>query len=81
LTDLAENYLTLSEVGVHGLYPELEGYINRRQAHLASLGFVCHEGVIAQHIGSTSYFVLTQKGLSLFNQDITEHIQNLLSNY
>ncbi len=79
MTDLAENYLTLSEVGVHDLFPELENDINKQQAHLALLAFVCHEGVIAPDIGSASSFFLTEKGSSLFNQDITEYLKNLLS--
>jgi hypothetical protein len=81
LTNLAQNFPTPTEVGFHDLFPESENDISQRQAHVGSLAFLRHEDFIAHDIGSASSFILTQKGLSLFNQDITEHIKNLLSNH
>jgi hypothetical protein len=81
LTTLAQNFPTPTEVGFHDLFPENENDISQRQAHVGSLAFLRHGDFISHDMGSASSFILTEKGLSLFNQDIVERIKNLLSNH
>ncbi len=80
LTALAKHFPTPTEVGFHDLFPESENDINQRQAHVGCLAFLRHEDYIAHDIGSASSFILTEKGLSLFEQNVVAHIKQSLNN-
>jgi predicted GH43/DUF377 family glycosyl hydrolase len=80
LSILAQHFPTPTEVGFHDLFPESENDITQQQAHVGTLAFLRHEDFIAHDIGSASSFILTEKGLLLFNQNMTSRITTLLNN-
>ena len=76
---LAQYFPTPTEVGFNDVFPELENDSDKRAAHIGSLAFLRHEDFIAHEVGSASSFIITRKGLSLFDEDIIQHLNNLLN--
>ncbi|MBU2869765.1 hypothetical protein [Colwellia sp. E2M01] len=79
LTLLAQNFPKPTEVGFQNLYPDDEGDENKRAIHIGTLAFLRHDDFIAHEVGSAASFILTAKGLELFNENISEHIQMRLN--
>lgn len=76
---LASNFPIPTEIGFNDLFPEEETSVEKRTSHLGTLAFLRHEGFIAHETGSASSFILTAKGLTLFNEDTIEHLKMLLN--
>ncbi|KGJ90677.1 hypothetical protein [Colwellia psychrerythraea] len=76
---LAEHFPMPTEIGFNDVFPELDGDVRKRAVHIGTLAFLRHEDLIAHDVGSASSFIITRKGLALFNEDIFKHIKNLLN--
>ncbi len=73
---LAQNFPTPTEIGFNDVFPNSE--TDKRAAHIGTLAFLRHEDLIAHEVGSASSFILTRKGLGLFDEDIFQHIKDQL---
>lgn len=80
LKRLAQYFPAPAEVGFNDLFPEFEGDIEKRASHIGTLAFLRHENIIAHEVGSSSSFIITRTGLSLFNEDIFQHLKYSLNN-
>ncbi|MCJ8295085.1 MAG: hypothetical protein MJK15_11810 [Colwellia sp.] len=76
---LAQYFPTPTEIGFNDVFPDAEIDANKRAAHIGTLAFLRHEDIIAHEVGSASSFILTRKGLALFNEDIFKHLNALLT--
>jgi hypothetical protein len=76
---LAQNFPTPTEIGFNDVFPNSETEIDKRAAHIGTLAFLRHEDLIAHEVGSASSFILTRKGLGLFDEDIFQHIKDQLN--
>jgi hypothetical protein len=76
---LAQHFPSPTEIGFNDIFPDSGTATDKRAAHLGTLAFLRHEDLIAHDIGSASSFILTRKGLALFNKDIFKHLTNLLN--
>lgn len=79
LKQLARHFPKATEVGFNDLFPEYEDDNEKRTAHIGVLAFLRHENLIAHEMGSSSSFIITQKGLALFNEDIFAHLKAQLN--
>ncbi|PKG83731.1 hypothetical protein CXF85_09490 [Colwellia sp. 75C3] len=79
LKRLALHFPSPTEIGFNDVFPESEAEIDKRAAHIGTLAFLRHEDLIAHDVGSASSFILTRKGIALFNEDIFQHIKNQLN--
>jgi len=79
LKALAQQFPMPTEVGFNDVFPDLESDVNKRTAHIGTLAFLRHEDLIAHEVGSASSFIITRKGLALFNVDIFKHLNGLLN--
>ncbi len=76
---LAQHFPSPTEIGFNDVFPDSETETDKRAAHIGTLAFLRHEDLIAHDIGSASSFILTRKGLGLFNEDIFQHIKDQLN--
>ncbi len=76
---LAQSFPTPTEIGFNDMFPNAETKTETRAAHIGTLAFLRHEDLIAHDVGSASSFILTRKGLGLFDQDIFQHIKDQLN--
>jgi len=76
---LAKHFPTPTEIGFNDVFPNSETETDKRAAHIGTLAFLRHEDLIAHDVGSASSFILTRKGLGLFDEDIFQHIKDLLN--
>jgi len=76
---LAQHFPTPTEIGFNDVFPGSETETEKRAAHIGTLAFLRHEDLIAHDVGSASSFILTRKGLGLFNEDIFQHIKDQLN--
>ncbi|PKI12915.1 hypothetical protein [Colwellia sp. 12G3] len=76
---LAQHFPTPTEIGFNDVFPDAVIETDKRAAHIGTLAFLRHEDLIAHDVGSASSFILTRKGLALFNEDIFKHITDLLN--
>ena len=76
---LAQNFPTPTEIGFNDVFVNSEADSGKRAAHIGTLAFLRHEDLIAHDVGSASSFILTRKGLALFNEDIIKHIKDQLN--
>ncbi len=76
---LAEQFPSPTEIGFHDVFPEDDMDIEKRAAHIGVLAFLRHEDLISHEVGSASSFIITRKGLALFNEDIFKHLKNKLN--
>lgn len=79
LKRIAENFPAPTEIGFNDLFSDEEASMERRTAHIGTLAFLRHEDFIAHDVGSSVSFILTAKGLSLFNENTIEHLKILLN--
>ncbi|ALO35836.1 hypothetical protein CMT41_14740 [Colwellia sp. MT41] len=79
LNVLAQHFPTPTEIGFNDIFPDIESDVDKRSAHIGTLAFLRHEDVIAHDVGSASSFILTRKGLALFNEDIFKHLKEQLN--
>lgn len=75
---LAQHFPMPTEIGFNDVFPDVESDANKRNVHIGTLAFLRHEDLIAHEVGSASSFILTRKGLSLFDEDIVKHLKDLL---
>ncbi len=77
---LSKHFPTPTEIGFNDVFVDAETDIDKRAAHIGTLAFLRHEDLIAHDVGSASSFILTQKGLALFNEYIIKRLKEQLSN-
>lgn len=77
---LAQHFPMPTEIGFNDVFPEGENDADKRSVHIGTIAFLRHEDLIAHDVGSASSFILTRKGLALFDQDIYKHIKTGLNN-
>ena len=75
---LSQHFPTPTEIGFNDVFVDSEADIEKRAAHIGTLAFLRHEDLIAHDVGSASSFILTRKGLSLFNEDIIKRLKDQL---
>lgn len=80
LKRLAQNFPAPTEIGFNDVFPDSETETEKRAAYIGTLAFLRHEDLIAHDIGSASSFILTRKGLALFNEDVFKRLTGLLNN-
>lgn len=80
LKRLAQNFPTATEISFHDVFPDSDDDSDKLAAHIGTLAFLRHEGFITHDVGSVSSFILTGKGLALFNENIKEHLDMQLNN-
>ncbi len=76
---LAQHFPTPTEIGFNDVFPDSDTQTVKRAAHIGSIAFLRHEDLIAHDVGSASSFILTGKGLALFNADIFKHLKKQLN--
>lgn len=76
---LVQHFPAPTEIGFNDVFPGLEADADKRSVHIGTLAFLRHEDLIAHEVGSASSFIITRKGLSLFNEDIFKHLKSLLN--
>jgi hypothetical protein len=76
---LSQHFPSPTEIGFNDVFPDSGTDTEKRAAHIGTLAFLRHEDLIAHDIGSASSFILTGKGLALFNEDIFKHLTDLLN--
>ena len=76
---LAKHFPTPTEIGFNDVFPDEKASAEKRSLHIGTLAFLRHEDFIAHEVGSASSFILTAKGLSLFNENTVEHLKILLN--
>ena len=76
---LAKHFPTPTETGFNDVFPDDDSDASKRAAHIGTLAFLRHEDLIAHEVGSASSFIITRKGLALFNDDIFKHLKSLLN--
>jgi len=76
---LAGQFPSPTEIGFHDVFPEDDVDNVKRAAHIGVLAFLRHEDLISHEVGSASSFIITRKGLALFNEDIFKHLKNKLN--
>lgn len=79
LKELAKHFPVATEIGFSDIFPDYEGDIQKRSAHIGVLAFLRHENLIAHEVGSSSSFIITRTGLALFNEDIFKHLKSKLN--
>ena len=79
LKRIAQRFPTPTEVGFNDVFPNEEASVEKSTAHIGTLAFLRHEDFIAHEVGSSASFILTGKGLSLFNENTVEHLKILLN--
>ncbi len=72
---LAQHFLTPTEIGFNDVFPGSDTETDKHAAHIGTLAFLRHKDFIAHNVGNASSFILTRKGLALFNEDIFKHIK------
>jgi hypothetical protein len=77
---LSKHFPTPTEIGFNDVFVDAETDIDKRAAHIGTLAFLRHEDLIAHDVGSASSFILTRKGLALFNEDIIKRLKDHLKN-
>tara|TARA_R100001377_G_scaffold61644_1_gene37604 strand:- start:111 stop:374 length:264 start_codon:yes stop_codon:yes gene_type:complete len=77
---LSKHFPTPTEIGFNDVFVDAETDIDKRAAHIGTLAFLRHEDLIAHDVGSASSFILTRKGLALFNEDIIKRLKDQLKN-
>ena len=75
---LAQHFPTPTEIGFNDVFVDSEMDIDKRAAHIGTIAFLRHEDLIAHDVGSASSFILTRKGLALFNEDIIKRLKEQL---
>ncbi|WP_019028368.1 hypothetical protein [Colwellia piezophila] len=78
LKALARHFPMPTEIGFNDVFPEGEKDASKRAVHIGTIAFLRHEDLIAHDIGSASSFILTRKGLALFDKDVYKHIKDEL---
>lgn len=76
---LSKHFPTPTEIGFNDVFVDAETDIDKRAAHIGTLAFLRHEDLIAHDVGSASSFILTRKGLALFNEDIIKRLKEGLN--
>jgi len=76
---LARQFPSPTEIGFHDVFPEDDVDHVKRAAHIGALAFLRHEDLISHEVVSASSFIITRKGLALFNEDIFKHLKNKLN--
>jgi len=79
LKALTKKFPSPTEIGFHDLFPEDEIDNEKRTAHIGVLAFLRHEDLISHEVGSASSFIITRKGLALFDADIFKHLKGKLN--
>jgi len=79
LKALTKQFPSPTEIGFHDLFPEDEIDNEKRTAHIGVLAFLRHEDLISHEVGSASSFIITRKGLALFDADIFKHLKGKLN--
>jgi len=81
LKTLIQRFPSPTEVGFHDIFPEDEIDNEKRTAHIGVLAFLRHEDLISHEVGSASSFIITRKGLALFDVDIFKHLKSKLNEH
>ena len=76
---LSQHFPSPTEIGFNDVFPDSGTDTEKRAAHIGTLAFLRHEDLIAHDIGSAASFILTRKGIALFNEDIFQHIKDQLN--
>lgn len=79
LKRLAANFPTPTEIGFNDIFAEEEASVEKRATHIGTLAFLRHEDLISHEVGSASSFILTGRGLALFDENAIEHLKMLLN--
>jgi hypothetical protein len=79
LKALVKQFPSPTEVGFNDIFPEDEIDTDKRAAHIGVLAFLRHEDLISHEVGSASSFIITRKGLALFDADIFKHLKSKLN--
>ncbi|HCM46819.1 MAG TPA: hypothetical protein DIS98_04715 [Colwellia sp.] len=79
LKRLAQHFPSPTEIGFNDVFPDYGTETDKCTAHIGTIAFLRHEDLIAHDIGSVSSFILTKKGLALFDEDIFKHLTDLLN--
>lgn len=79
LKRLAANFPTSTEISFHDIFPGEDATNEKQEAHISTIAFLRHEDFISHEMSSVSSFILTKRGLELFNENIIEHLKIALN--